>query len=147
MLAFVVGAFVTARVQAADTGVKAVDAAWLKAMLSNSVDAVMACYASDATAWLPEQAEAKGDKAIRTSYEGLFRTVSVKTATLSDTHYDNSGKLAVGWGRYAITVVDKSTGQTNVWTGRFTELAERRQGRWVYVLDHASPDPDLLPKP
>jgi ketosteroid isomerase-like protein len=140
MLALVLGGSAFA----ADTGVKAVDAAWGKAMMSNSVDAVMACYASDAIAWLPEQAEAKGTAAIRTAYQGLLNTVTIVSASLPETHYDNSGKIAVGWGRYNLTVIEKSSGQTNVWAGRFTELAERRNGRWVYILDHASPDPEPM---
>ena len=26
-------------------------------------------------------------------------------------------------------------------SGRFSEVAEKRNGRWVYVLDHASAEP------
>jgi hypothetical protein len=31
-------------------------------------------------------------------------------------------------------------GAAVVRTGRFTEVAKKRDGRWVYVVDHASAD-------
>ena len=35
----------------------------------------------------------------------------------------------------------KSGGSPVVMTGRYTDIAERRGGRWVYVVDHASAEP------
>ena len=70
---------------AADGGAKGVDAAWMKAMKANDLDAVMACYASDAVLWLPGAPEARGANAIRAAYQGFFAANTVQDAALTDT--------------------------------------------------------------
>ena len=148
VLTFILSSLIASHAQAGEAGLQAVDAAWVKAVKANSIDAVMACYASDAVGWFPGEPEAKGDKAIRASYEGLFAANTIKDAALTDTHYENVGKLSVGWGKFAITLVEKASGKTNVLAGRFTGVAERRGGHWVYIVDHASaePPPNAGPK-
>ncbi len=126
---------------AADIGAKSLDAAWMKAMKANDLEAVLACYASDAVAWMPGSPEASGEKAIRAAYQGLFAANTVQDATLTDAHYKTSGSLSAGWGRFTLTLAPKSGGAPVTVTGRFTEAAERRRGRWFYVADHASAEP------
>ena len=126
---------------AQESGAKAVDAAWIKAMKANDIVAVMRCYAPDAVAWLPGTSEARGEKAIRSAYEGLLAPNTVKDVALSDTKYKTAGNVSVSWGKFSLMLVPKSGGNPVVMTGRFTVLAERRAGRWVYVVDHASAKP------
>ena len=126
---------------AADRGAKALDAAWVKAMKANNLDAVVKCYAPDAVAWLPGMREARGEQAIRAAYQGLLSANTVKDATLLDTQYKTTGNVSVGWGKYSFTLVPKAGGDPVVMTGRFNEVAERRAGKWVYIVDHASAEP------
>ena len=126
---------------AADGGAKTVDAAWMKAMKANDLEAVMACYASDAVAWLPESPQASGASAIRASYQGLFAAFTVQDVAMTEGHYKSSGNLSTAWGRYTLTLAPKAGGAPVVMSGRFTEVSERRGGRWVYVADHASAEP------
>ena len=126
---------------AADTGAKSVDAAWMKAMKANDLEAVLACYASDAVAWLPDSPEARGAKAIRAEYEGLLAANTVQDVSLIDGHYKTSGSLSTGWGRFTLTLAPKAGGAPILMKGRFTEVAERQHGRWVYIADHASAEP------
>jgi len=114
VLAFILSNCVALGVKAGEAGLQAVDSAWIKAVKANSIEAVMACYASDAVGWFPGEPEAKGQKALRASYEQLFATSTVKDAVLSDTHYKDAGNLSVGWGKFTITVVEKASGKTNV---------------------------------
>src|SRR5882672_1780850 len=72
-------------VHAADSPTKEVDAAWVKAMKANDVDAVMKCYAPDAIAALPGAPLARGDKAIRATYEGLLSANAVTDVSISET--------------------------------------------------------------
>lgn len=142
--------FVSFRSQAefaGEDGVQAVDAAWEKAVEANDLDAVMACYAPDAVAWLPDSPELKGAEAIRQSYKDLFAANTIKDASLSETHYTTVGERSVGWGRFSLTLVPKGSDRPVVALGRFTEVAEHRGGRWVYVVDHASAEPAPAPKP
>src|SRR5262245_42829913 len=130
------------RAAAADEGgVQAVDAAWEKAIEANDLEAVVDCYASDAVAWLPDSPELKGAEAIRQSYKDLLAANTIKDASFSETHYTTVGERSVGWGRISITLVPKGSDKSVVVMGRFTEVAERRSGRWVYVVDHASAEP------
>ena len=123
------------------TGAQSVDAAWVKAMKANDLEAIMKCYASDAIAWLPDMPAARGEKAIRATYEGLMSANTVKDAVLTDTVYKQNKNMSSAWGQYKLTLQPKAGGNPVVLTGRFSEVAERRGGRWVYVLDHASAEP------
>ena|SRR5258706_10990628 len=126
---------------AEEIGAKAVDAAWTKAMKANSVEAIMACYAADAIGWFPGEAEARGEKAIRATYEAMLAANTIKDVTFPEAHYKNAGNMSLGWGTILITVEEKASGKTFVWTARFTVITERRGNRWVYTVDHASAEP------
>ncbi len=127
--------------RAAEIGAQAVDAAWVKAMNANNLNAVMKCYAPDAVGWLPGMREARGEKAIRAAYQALLSANTVKDAALLDTKYKAMGNVAVGWGKYSFTLIPKAGGPPVVMTGRFNEVAERRAGKWLYIVDHASAEP------
>ena len=127
--------------RAAETGAQAVDSSWIKAMKANDLEAVLKTYAPDAVVWLPQVKEARGEKEIRSAYEGLLSANTVKDVVLSETGYRTIGKVSVGWGRFSLTLAPKSGGTPVVMTGRYTDIAERRGGRWVYVVDHASAEP------
>ena len=141
VLAVVGAIWIAPHVQAKGDGPASVDAAWAKAMKANSLDEAMACYAGDAVAWFPNEAEAKGQKAVREAYEHLLKDFTIKDAGISDMQYKTFGKNAVGWGKWSLTVVEKSTGKTQEWKGRATTVLEKRDGRWVYLVDHASEEP------
>lgn len=126
-------------------GVETVDAAWKKAMLANDVEAIVKNYARDAVLWLPDMSEARGEAAIRSAYSGLLGANTVKDVKITDTRYRTSGKTSVGWGRYAITLEPKGGGKATTLAGRFSEVAEKRDGRWVYIVDHASAEPPPSP--
>jgi uncharacterized protein (TIGR02246 family) len=126
---------------AAGSGIEGVDEAWRQAMLANDLEAVMKTYAPDAVAWLPGSPEARGEKAIRAEYKGLLEANTVKEVIFSETGTRKAGKSEFGWGRFKMTLAPKAGGPPLVMTGRFTELAEQRNGKWVYVVDHASADP------
>ena len=136
-----VASFGSRAVAAGEDGVQAVDAAWEKAVEANDLDAVMAYYAPDAVAWLPGSPELKGAEAIRQSYKDLFAANTIKDVSFSETHYTTVGERSVGWGRFSLSLVPKGSDRPVVALGRFTEVAERRGGRWIYVLDHASAEP------
>jgi uncharacterized protein (TIGR02246 family) len=130
---------------AEESGTKAVDAAWMKAMKANDIDAVLACYAPDAVMWFPEAPEARGSAAIRNIYAGYFAAYTVSDVTLPNTAYQTSGDLSAGWGDYVMTLMPKKGGDSVVLKGRFTGVSKKIGGKWVYVSDHASPTPPPPP--
>lgn len=133
---------IAAAASAEDTGAAAVDARWAAAIKANDLEAIVACYAPDAVMWLPDAPEARGEKAIRDFYKGLLTGNTVKDVAFSNTHYDSAQNPSVGWGDVVVTFQPKSGGPPMVMKGRFTVIAKRREGQWVYVVDHASSAPE-----
>jgi uncharacterized protein (TIGR02246 family) len=117
------------------------NAAWTKAVKAGDLDGVMKLYAADAVAWFPEEPEHNGAEAIRAAYKSLFDTYQVVDVKLTALGRVSDGKHAAGWGRYSLTLKQKSDGKTTTTTGRFTDVTELRGKHWVYIADHASADP------
>ena len=126
---------------AAEDGAKSVDAAWLKAMKANDVDALVACYAPDAVMWFPDAPEARGEKAIRAAYTGFLGANTVVDAALSDAVYHTSGDISTSWGHYTMTLKPKTGGGNVVLKGRFLSVSKQTGGQWRYAADLASNEP------
>ena len=128
-------------VHAADSPTREVDAAWINAMKANDVDAVMKCYAPDAIAALPGAPLARGGKAIRATYEGLLSANTVTDVSISESGHRQTRNVATGWGTFSLTLAPKTGGSPATMTGRYTVVVERRGGKWLYIVDHASAEP------
>ena len=102
-LAFLIVAF-SLPCRAAETGAQSVDSSWIKAMKANDLEAVLKTYAPRVVVWLPQGKEARGEKAIRSVYEGLLSANTVTEMVLSETGYRTMGKVSVGWGRFSLTL-------------------------------------------
>ena len=141
ILALLFSSVSLATATAAPNGAQGVDEAWRKAITANDLNAIIAVYAEDAVMWLPDAPEAKGREDIRKSYAGLLAANTVTGATLANTHYETSGNLSVGWGNFTLTLSPKAGGNSVTVSGRFSVIAKKEGGTWVYVVDHASADP------
>ena len=130
---------------AAPAGIKAVDAAWTRAMLANDAAAAAACYADDAVLVLPGSGAIKGKKAIADAYAGWLKDTRVTDVALMDTHDRTAGKISVGWGAWKITSVPRAGGAPKTETGTYLAVASEKDGAWHYVSDHASEDPAPAP--
>ena len=127
---------------AADSkGAVQVEDAWRTAMMANDVDAIVRCYASDATLWIGGSSRIDGADAIRATFTAWLGANTIKDVTFSNRKSQTSGELSVGWGEYTITVVPKAGGDAVTYSGRFTDVAAKRNGKWVYIVDHASDQP------
>ena len=126
---------------AEDTGCKALDASWKKAVLSGDIEAIAANYAEDAVLWLPNMPEARGGKAIREAYAGLLKEYSVTDVVMTNTVYETWQNSSFGWGNFAMTLQPRKGGDPVVMKGRFTDVGKQIKGKWQYVSDQASADP------
>lgn len=138
-------AMIPSAARAGEAGAEAVDASWAKAVRAGDVEAIVKCYAPDAVLWLPGALEARGEKAIHEAYAGLLSDNTVTDVSFTDTVYETSQNLSVGWGHFALTLQPKAGGAPVVMRGRYTDVATRLKGRWVYVADHPSADPPPAP--
>ena len=124
-----------------DTGCKAIDQAWKKAILAGDLDAIVANYSDDAVLWLPGMAEARGTKAIREAYAALMKDHSVSDVVFSNAVYETWQNLSIGWGNFTMTLQPRKGGDPVVMKGRFTDVGKQIKGKWLYVADQASADP------
>lgn len=123
-------------------GARGVDEAWKRAIEAGDLEGVVACYAEQATLWLPGAAEAHGRDAIREAYRSLLSANDVSDVTYSRTHYYSGGGLEGGAGDFQLVLNPKSGGSPVRLAGRFSTLVRREAGRWVYDVDHASTGPN-----
>jgi uncharacterized protein (TIGR02246 family) len=123
------------------TGVKSLDAAWTKAILAGDATALASLYADDAVLAMPGTPAAKGGKAIAELFAGLVKDTKITEFVLMDSHYQTSGHLSAGWGRYKMTMVPKAGGAPTTETGTYCGVATEKNGVWKYVSDNAAADP------
>jgi len=131
-------AFSTGFAAPAEDGLRIVDQAWLKAALANDLEGIVALYAPDARMYPPDSMEAKGKEAIRASWKAFLDPMTIKKVTLSDEMYTTSGDLSAGAGRWTIVAAPKAGGPEVTMEGRATSVARKIDGKWLYILDHAS---------
>jgi uncharacterized protein (TIGR02246 family) len=116
-------------------------ACWQPAFESGNADAVARCYAPDAVLWLPGAPRAKGRDAIRAAYAGFFAGSRIRSATLTELGKVAHGDDASSWGTFKVVLVSKKDGKETTETGRYTDVSRRIDGRWQYLVDHASDEP------
>jgi len=122
----------------AESGMNPAGEAFVKAFKANDLDAVVALYAPDAVLFPPDAMVATGKDAIRQSYAGLMNNFTIQDITISDSHHDTKGDLSFGWGMFSLTLVPKAGGEPMHMNGRFSDVSKRVNGKWLYVVDHAS---------
>jgi uncharacterized protein (TIGR02246 family) len=122
-------------------GVTQVEDAWRTAMLANDVDAIVRLYASDATLWIGGTPRLDGTDAIRATYTAWLGANTIKDVAFTNRKAQTAGDLSAGWGEYTITLVPKSGGDAETHSGRFSDVAAKRNGKWLYIVDHASDQP------
>ncbi len=118
---------------------------WKPAFEASDADAVAQCYAPDAVLWLPGVPVMTGREAIREGHVGYFAAFKVKSITLTRMGHNAVGDDSATWGTFALVVVSKEDGKETTSTGRYTDVSRKIDGRWMYVVDHASDDPPPAP--
>ena len=134
----ILAALFSAPVFAADSGAKALDNAFVKGVTSGDIEAVIALYAADATLYPPGEMVAKGRDAIRAVWGGFLSANKVTECRLFETGYRTVGDTSIGWGRFSMTFQPKAGGAPATLEGRFSDVAMKKAGKWLYILDHAS---------
>lgn len=114
---------------------------WLPAFKAGDADAAAACYTEEAVMWFPGGPMAQGREAIREGYAGYFSAFTIKSASLKEMGRSGSGDDITTWGSFEIVMTPKDGGADVTERGRYTDLSRRVDGRWLYVMDHASDDP------
>jgi hypothetical protein len=75
----------------------------------------------------------------------MLSKCAVTTVAFTNTHYETSGNLSAGWGEGSLTLSPKDGTDATVLSFRYTAVARKKDGKWVYVNDHASAQPEGAP--
>ncbi|MEO6926325.1 MAG: SgcJ/EcaC family oxidoreductase [Rhodanobacter sp.] len=121
------------------------NACWQPAFVAGDADAVAKCYAPDAVFWLPGSPTMRGRAAIRAGYAGFFAEARIKSAKLVEMGRVTQGSETSSWGSFTLVSVSKKDGKETTEHGRYTDVSRKVDGRWMYLVDHASDDPPAAP--
>jgi uncharacterized protein (TIGR02246 family) len=118
---------------------RAVSDAFAKAVAAGDVQAVLALYRDDASVIWPGQGEeAKGKAAIEPLARNLVAQAKNGTVVLKSQESTPLGDgYIVNVGRWEETVVGPG-GKKTVVTIRTSEVLAKTDGKWLYLVDHAS---------
>jgi len=130
----------------ADDGLNEIGQAFVKAFKAGDLEAVVALYAPDALSFPPDAMTANGLEEIRQSWGGLLNNFNVQDLIITNAHHQTSGDLSSAWGNFKMILDPKEGGDQVVMEGRFTDVAKKINGKWLYLNDHSSlplpPPPD-----
>ena len=117
---------------------EALDQRFLEAFNKGDADALAATYWNSAklVSFGPEGMGTVGWDAAKAGVAGMFKAMpGAKLENLTH-HNDVHGDAVLGWGTFKMTI--PTPGGPQVIEGRYTDVKMMHDGKWVYVMDHAS---------
>ena len=116
-------------------GVQQLNEAFLKALEAGDIDGVMKLYAADAVLFPPGEKAAKGLEEIRYKWNSFMEANRISEGGLTESRYVNSASVSVGWGTVSMHLQPKNPKkEAKTIQGRFSTVAEKRNGKWTYVF-------------
>lgn len=127
---------------------KALDKQSVEAFNKRDVDAVMTTYwkSPDLVSYPMDALEVRGWDAVKAAVAQMFATMPAGvTVEATDLNYKVAGDVVISWGRWR-TKMTPPNGLSMTLDGRGMGVAAKRDGKWVYILDHASVPYGAAPK-
>lgn len=118
---------------------KALDQQFATAYNNGDVDGVMATYwnSPDLVSFPPGTMEARGWQAVKDDLAQFLASAPGLKLELLEANYKVVGEVVLGYGKWRATI---PAGGDNpvVLNGRYSDVHAKRNGKWVYIMDHAS---------
>jgi ketosteroid isomerase-like protein len=116
----------------------ALDRQFLDAFNRADVDAMMATYwnSPDVVSFSPEGMGTKGWTEIKTASAEMFKGLPGARLEFLESHNNAIDDVVLGWGRWKIALTTPQGPQ--VVEGRYSDVKAMRDGKMVYLMDHAS---------
>lgn len=124
----------------------ALDQRFLDAFNKGDAEAIAATYwnSPDLVSYSPDGGT-RGWEATRTAAAEAFKAMAGAKLELLNSRNDVHGNVVVGYGNWKMTI-PAAKGPATVLEGRFSDVKAQKDGKWVYIIDHASvplpPPPD-----
>ncbi len=111
--------------------------AWTKAVESGNTAALKRMYTDKTDVYSTDATVTHGMENIVAGYARMFEKFTSQVQ-IKDASYIKQGNTVVSWGLYSLTLTPRAGGASFVVNGRFTDVAVKTNGQWVYLMDHAS---------
>lgn len=135
VLVLVLFAVPASRISASGAGgAEQLNRAFLKALQAGDIDGLMSLYAPDAVLFPPGEKRAIGQEEIRFKWNSVLNANRITQADLKDTRYVTSADVSAGWGDVSMRLEPKSGKEPVTIQARFSTIAKKLGGRWVYVF-------------
>ncbi len=118
---------------------RAVDQRFVSAYNHGDIDDIMSNYwnSPDLIVYPPTALETKGWSAVKAGIaQGLANAPGARLDFI-DSRYQAAGDVVICSGKWRMTLPSKD-GFPFVVEGRYTNVKAERNGKWVFILDHAS---------
>jgi uncharacterized protein (TIGR02246 family) len=117
----------------------ALDKAFIEAMNAGDAEAMAACYwnSPEVVSFPPGTLEARGFEGILEDTRATFAAMPGMKVELTEVHQMPAGDMVIGWGLWRGTMPMPDGTEMEI-LGRYTDVKAERDGKWVYLLDHAS---------
>ena len=114
-------------------------AAWPLAATGNAGNVPSAAAAAGGVqqlndAFPPGEKVAKGQEEIRFKWNNLIEANKISETSLKEAKYVASPTVSAGWGDVSMRLEPKNGKQPKTIQGRFSTVAEKRNGKWSYVF-------------
>ena len=125
-------------------GVQQLNEAFLKALQAGDIEGVMKLYASDAVLFPPGEKAARGQEEIRYKWNSVLEANKVTEGSLKEARYVTSANVSAGWGDVSMRLEPKNGKEPKTIQGRFSTVAEKRNGKWLLVFVYIGELDELL---
>ena len=117
---------------------EALDQRFREAFNKGDVDGLMATYwnSPNLVSFGPDGMGTKGWDANKAALPEMFKSLGGAQLEFISVNNDVHGDVVLGWGTWRMTIPTPAGPQ--VLEGRFSDVKAMRDGKWVYVMDHAS---------
>ena len=118
---------------------KALDQRFIEAYNKGDADAVMATYwnSPELVSYPPEAMEFRGWEEAKDGFVQAFANMPGVTLEIIESNYKAVGDVVIGWGKWRVSVPSPEGSPMEI-LGRYTVVKAERDGKWVYIMDHAS---------
>jgi len=118
---------------------KALDLAFVKAFNAGDSAKLAATYwhSPEVVSFPPDMMEARGWDAIKTGLADMKKSMPGAKLEMTETQYTVAGEYVLTWGKWRMTMPGPD-GKPVAMEGRYTDVKAKRDGKWVFIHDHAS---------
>ena len=121
------------------TAANELDDRFLAAFNGGDLDAMLATYwnSPEMLFFPPDTMMVRGFDGAKAAMASMMETMAGGKLELIEKNNHAEGDVVLGWGLWRLTLPGPD-GNPMVLEGRYTDVKAMRDGKWVYLVDHAS---------